>query len=522
MKLNKSTRYFLILFILLLSLKTDYRLEQGIYCCKDDHDYFAHAETLIIDFDYSNQFFENEQARFYYKGKSAPSTFIGAGLLSTPFLFFGNLLDENIQNNDLFNFKIMLYSFSSIFYLFLTLLLINKINLLLNTKYSSYYLYLFLIGSGVGFYAFERYSMSHIYEVFAITLLIYNSIKFYKKQNNYLAFIIPLLIMLTLMTRWVNIYVLFLPLIVAKLTENKTYFLSKNKYFWISSFLSTNIFLLHTYLIYGVVTINPEFTYNTSGTITRYLDSTDGIGAFFWTNLKNLFLMLFGLEFGLFWFSPIIFMGIYIVLKNFILSYQKSKFVTLLVVLSFLQVLGLVLIWKSTGSSYGFRYVMNLAPLSIFILLTNRNLNKFEFMYLKYMSIFASLSVIYFETTPKTQLSTEYIINMFSKETKFSSPEYLYGYINSIIEFESYLKIFSQSFLGFIIFYFFVYFIGKEPFYDLLSKFSLPYDNPDFQILIEKIIEIELLKVIISVLFIAYMPYLLLKNTSNTFLRSEK
>ncbi|MAL65552.1 MAG: hypothetical protein CMF94_05560 [Candidatus Marinimicrobia bacterium] len=522
MKTNKSTRYFLLLFIFLLLVKTDYRLEPGIFCCKDDHDYFAHAETLIIDFDfdYSNQFSGNEKARFYYEGKSAPSTFIGAGLLSTPFVFIGNLLDENIPNNDLFNFTIMLYSFSSIFYLFLTLLLINKINLLLNSKYNSYYLYLFLIGSGVGFYAFERYSMSHVYEVFAITLLIYNCLKYYKKENNFIAFAIPLLIMLALMTRWVNIYVLFLPLIVGKLTKNKINFLSKNKYFWISSFLSTNIFLLHTYLIFGVVTLNPEFTYNTSGTISRYLDSSDGIGTFIWLNLKNLFLVFFGLEFGLFWFSPIIFMGIYIILKNFILSYQKSKFITFLVILSFLQVLGLVLIWKSTGSSYGFRYVMNLAPLSIFILLTNRNLNKFEFIYLKYMSIFAALSVIYFETTPRTQLSTEYIVNMFGKETKFSRPDYLYGYVNSIIEFDSYLKIFSQSFFGFLIFYIFVYFLGKEPFYDLLSKFSLPYDNPDFQLLIEKIIDIEPLKIIIAMLFVIYMPFLLIKNTSKTPIRS--
>ena len=35
------------------------------------------------------------------------------------------------------------------------------------------------------------------------------------------------------------------------------------------------------------------------------------------------------------------------------------------------------------------------------------------------MSIFAILSVIYFETTPKTQLSIEYINNIFDKNTNF-------------------------------------------------------------------------------------------------------
>ena len=52
MKLNKQINFFLLFIILLLFIKTDYRLETGIYCCKDDHDYYAHAETLIIDLDF--------------------------------------------------------------------------------------------------------------------------------------------------------------------------------------------------------------------------------------------------------------------------------------------------------------------------------------------------------------------------------------------------------------------------------------------------------------------------------------
>ena len=223
----------------MLFIKTDYRLETGIYCCKDDHDYYAHAETLVIDldFDYSNQFVGNEEQRFYYNGKIAPSAFIGAGLLSAPFLFVGNLIDNLFPNNEMFNFKIIFYSFSSIFYLIFTFLLLNKINKLLNSTYSSYSLYLFLLGSGIGFYVFERYSMSHIYEVFAVTLLIYHCVKFYKEPNQYVAFSIPLLIMLSLMTRWVNVYVLIIPLVISKLLNNKKNLLHKYKNFWLSSFL---------------------------------------------------------------------------------------------------------------------------------------------------------------------------------------------------------------------------------------------------------------------------------------------
>ena len=66
---TKSFKFLLIFIILSLFTKTDYRLDTGIYCCKDDHDYYAHAETLAVDFDfdYSNQFLGKEFQRFNYK-----------------------------------------------------------------------------------------------------------------------------------------------------------------------------------------------------------------------------------------------------------------------------------------------------------------------------------------------------------------------------------------------------------------------------------------------------------------------
>ena len=117
--MKKSLIFVFIFLILSVLIKTDYRLEEGIYCCKDDHDYYAHAETIAIDFDfdYSNQFEGKEKERFFYNGKSAPSAFFGAGLLSAPFLFIGNIIDNLYPNNDLYNFKLLFYSFSSVFYL---------------------------------------------------------------------------------------------------------------------------------------------------------------------------------------------------------------------------------------------------------------------------------------------------------------------------------------------------------------------------------------------------------------------
>ena len=509
--MKKSLIFVFIFLILSVLIKTDYRLEEGIYCCKDDHDYYAHAETIAIDFDfdYSNQFEGKEKERFFYNGKSAPSAFFGAGLLSAPFLFIGNIIDNLYPNNDLYNFKLLFYSFSSVFYLAFTLVLINKIGKYFEYKFSKTFLYLIVLGSGVGFYAFERYSMSHVFEIFTITLLIYYCMKYYSDDaNNKIAFLIPLLTLLSIMTRWVNIYIFLIPLIVSKISKYSKNKLIDNKFFWLSYLISIFLFLYHTYLIFGVVTINAEFTYSTSGTFNKYLSSDPNILIFVFNNLKNILLLLVGPEFGLFWFSPIVFFSFYLSLKNILLNKNEDKTTALIILISMLQVFGLVLIWKSTGSSYGFRYIMNLTPLSLLVVLSQK-LNNFEQNYIKLMSIFSALSVLYFETTLKTQLSLEYTENMFGKITKFTQPDYLFGYMSSFVIFESYLKIFAQSFLGFFIFYLFIKILGIDNFYSLLDRFSLPYENSDFQNLIYKAQNIESVKILTTVILISVCTYLI-------------
>ena len=519
--MNKPKIKIVFIFLLIaLTLKTDYRLDTGIYCCKDDHDYYAHAETVAIDFDfdYSNQFEGNEDARFFYNNKSAPSAFFGSGLLASPFLFLGNILDLIFTTSELFNFKIMMYSFSSVFYLFFSFFLINKIKLILNSDVSSYLLYLFFLGTGISFYAFERYSMSHVYEAFTILLLIYLSLKFYlnKKKKKTNAFLIPIAVVLSVITRWVNVYALIIPLIVKLLTVNKSDKLSKYSVFWLSVGLSVGIFCAHSYLIYGVVTFNPELLYKTSGTLESFISSHTSTFSFMMTNFKNFFNILFTFEFGILWFSPIIFFSFYLTIKNTFLSENtvNTKLAYFLSMLCFAQIFSLVLLWKSTASSCGFRYVMNLAPLAIFLLLISKNISKVEIRYLKYMSLFSFFSTLFFETTSGTQLSLEYTYNSFGKFTKFTQPTYLTGYLNSLFEFEAYLKIFAQSFLGFFFFSIILEFLDIVEFTELLSKISSAAYNEDLQILLNKISRIEFYKVAFSVVIIYILCVFLIKNTN--------
>ena len=68
------------------------------------------------------------------------------------------------------------------------------------------------------------------------------------------------------------------------------------------------------------------------------------------------------------------------------------------------------------------------------------------------LCLFSFTSTIFFETTALTQLSLVENENIFGNNVRFTQPKYLSGFILSIANLESYLKIVSTSFFGAIFF----------------------------------------------------------------------
>ena len=61
------------------------------------------------------------------------------------------------------------------------------------------------------------------------------------------------------------------------------------------------------------------------------------------------------------------------------------------------------------------------------------------------LSLFSLFSILFFETTILTQLSTTEQMNSFGRKIKYVEPEYLLGYLNSILQVESYFSFLSQA-----------------------------------------------------------------------------
>ena len=127
------------------------------------------------------------------------------------FLFIGNIFDQifgSVSNNHV-NFKILLYSFSAYFYFIASLYFPFKSLRYIGFEITASKTLLFISGSGVIYYFFERYSMTHVYEVFAASLIIYFSAKFYKSNSDLYAFLIPASVFIGFEIKWIHYYFIF-------------------------------------------------------------------------------------------------------------------------------------------------------------------------------------------------------------------------------------------------------------------------------------------------------------------------
>ena len=175
-----------------------------------------------------------------------------------------------------------------------------------------------IFGTGVGYYAFDRFSMSHIYELFATSFLIYLSSVVVEKPRNLnkslILFNIGFLIYIFLAIRWVNYFFFLVPALIFFISDLNVKKIYTNLYFIFGNLCGIILFLIHTKYLYGTYTINQKsvvFSVESSfqENYTRFFE----IEMFFENILfvlKSTSIILFSQEFGLIYFAPILFVSI--------------------------------------------------------------------------------------------------------------------------------------------------------------------------------------------------------------------
>lgn len=506
-KFNKPKILVFIIFIFLMSLvKVDYRFEEIDYGKSvDDAEYYYSAITVGVDYDldFSNQM-EGVENRYLNKENNniVPFHPIGSGILAAPFIIISNLLIEPFLKSNLVSFNFFIYSLVPIFYFFTSIkLLIISLNNL-KISHDKKHLLFFILGTGVTYYSFDRFSMSHTYEFFSTSFIIYLTTKLIGKIkiNQFYFFLLGFCIFLFLSIRFTNYFLFLIPAILLHLEGLRLRNIYLNPFFIIGTAVGSVLFLLHTKYLYGV------YTFNQAGIVLSVENSIgDTYSNFFiisklGENLKLVFNSLlnifFGQEFGLLYFSPIIFVGLIYVL---FFIYQKKYFLFLLLGASYLIPFFSVIVLQNTGFSFGYRYLFVLIPLNIIIYFKCFQQNKLIRNYLIIFSILGFLGYILFETTEYTSLSQDYLINSFGMETRYSNPDYLANLFKSIGNINSYLHIIFTSFIGVLLIKIINLFMSPSKFFGIFTTVT-----PEIEEMILNSISFSWMKVFIIYFLIYY------------------
>lgn len=505
--ISKNKFLFLIFFIFLMSLiKVDYRFEEIEYGKSvDDAEYYYNAVTLAVDYDldYSNQMIGVKNRFLNAENDSiVPFHPIGSGILAAPFIFISNLFIDPFIKSPLVSFNYFIYSLVSIFYLFLSFNLLFLSLTKLKISFNKIHLSLFIFGTGVTYYAFDRFSMSHIYEFFSVCFVIYLSTKIIteNRTNNSNYFLLGFLMYVFLAIRFTNYLLIIIPAILLILQNKKLNKIYLNPLFLFGNFVGAIIFLLHTKYLYGIYTFNQASivlkvensfgqTYENFFDLSKF---TDNISLVF-NSLKIIF---FSQEFGLFFFSPIIFVGLIYVI---FFAFKKNGSLFLLLGMTYIIPFFSIIVIQNTAFSYGFRYLYVLIPINIIIYFKYFSENIFVKYYLVYFSVLGLLGYIFFETTEYTSISQDYLINSFGMETRYSNPNYLTSLYKSVISFNAYLHIVFTSFIGVLLIKIINLFINPI---ELFSRFT--EITSDIQSMVENSINFSWIKVLLIYFMIFY------------------
>ena len=98
-------------------------------------------------------------------------------------------------------------------------------------------------------------------------------------------------------------------------------------------------------------------------------------------------------------------------------------------------------------------------------------------------------------------------MNSFGRFIRYVEPNYVNGLLSSFFEINSYLIIFTTSFLGAIFFKLLLVFFNIELITNGLGKLNLPVDNPDFISYLETVSIIKFNKFFVILIIFALVSY---------------
>jgi len=456
----------------------------------DDTSYLAHAYTLGIDFDLD---YKNEVATKFNNNGLLPSHPIGSGALAAPFVAFFSIFDRITSHHVIsdrakyfgsWSYFGFVFSVSVYFLVGLTLYFQALKNIA--PSYTFWLHFLLVLSTGMTYYVLGRFTMSHGFEYFGFAGVLYVSTCLYKnilkgdfRRSLQFLLLVGFFVALNLWIRPANINCLLLPFIcLLTLGLVNSTALQLKWYMWvaISIVVFVTPYLIFNHYYNGQIFPTYAVAYGASSFGAGIPVGILEVAIYVLSLTPNLVLVLFSSEFGILYSNPVIIVGFFGFLIALGLGIKsKARIQSVVLLLLMLVYVGfsvaIVLVWKTTASDYGFRYLFPIIPVAmLFTAILLREITEKKrrwFLMIKCLIIGASLvgivNVFFYKTTP--DLSPKDQINIFGQAHGASARDYQTNLITALGDYRTYVLGIGKSYYGLLA----AAWVADSKFIDLLS-----------------------------------------------------
>ena len=382
--------WFVVLILFTFLLTNRHQWAADVRTSSDDGIYLAYAMSMgmDMDLDFSN---EIRYGAYMAANERSPGGFYGAGLMAAPFVGLFSLVDRALGNpvigdRDQFrhSWSYFGFSFATHVYFLLSVLLSWRIGAAFRERASRELVTLFCISSGVLFYVLIRPRMGHAFEFFTFTLATYGTVRAWeydvqRRSALLWAAVAGLGVALSVAIKLSNVFVILLPVVLIFMIHSaeadgpsKTSGHRLARLFGLYA-AGCIAFLLPVAILNDLIYDAPFPSQPQVYGVRTLVPAIDGLGDVLalveeWFRLApNIPVIFFGAEFGLLYSNPLVVFGLFGAGAALLGSAARNRrwmpviaFAT--VVVYFLLYLSIVLFWKSTASSYGYRYLFPLFP----------------------------------------------------------------------------------------------------------------------------------------------------------------
>lgn len=431
----------------------------------DDASYLSHAFTLGIDFDFD---YNNElSGRLGYwdaSGRFAPHP-IGPGILSAPFVAVFSLADRIIDHPVLQDRRQYIGSWSYFGFL-LSVQAYYAVAIVLlwwsfrGTKVGAPSLvWLLLLSSGIHYYVLVRPTMAHGFELFALSLLVALTTKLRGRRATLVNVVaISLALYLNVLVRYSNVNALILPFVVWLIIAPPRKWKQGVVPLVVAVAIGATATVLHNLVLFGapIPTISAVYPVST-GSVKSGSIGDLAVSAL--SNLRGLVPLIFGLEQGLFFTSFLSFVGVFAPVLAFVMEFGRQRRIAIsLLSMAYISVpLAIVLLWQTTASDYGFRYLYSAIPLGYVTLvgvvprfrsLGTVTVRRVLSVLFTVVCVAGMLSVLFYRTT--ADLSPHPSVNSFGQFHRYSLQRYLPSLIDAVFSWRAWLALVGRTVVGFV------------------------------------------------------------------------